>query len=260
MKNFFRALERFRVRYLLISGQATVLYGASTFSEDVDLWVDPSAQNWRRLLTALEHSSARVYKLTPPLTRRYTLGGHGFHFVLPAENGSGLPNFLDVLGVPPRVGSFGACRRRAMRFNTEWGTLPVIGVPDLVLLKKTRRLGDYPVISALVRLACRQIRSRRQWEWALHQTFEAEDLLALWRRGKPRWRRAIRGRRPAVQYLLANLQSTGLERALARLLALEIETARQQDREYWKPIITELKRLQRRHKLVAEGTPVRAAW
>lgn len=33
MRRFGRALERCGVEYLLISGQASVLYGASTFSE-----------------------------------------------------------------------------------------------------------------------------------------------------------------------------------------------------------------------------------
>ena len=84
MRNFFHALDRRRVRYLLISGQATVLYGASTFSEDVDLWVEPQAQNWRRLLAALADCDARVYKLTPPLTAGFARRGHGFHFTLPA--------------------------------------------------------------------------------------------------------------------------------------------------------------------------------
>jgi len=35
--NFFQSLDRNRTDYLLISGQATVLYGAATFSEDIDL-------------------------------------------------------------------------------------------------------------------------------------------------------------------------------------------------------------------------------
>ena len=34
--SFFQSLETHRVAYLLISGQATVLYGAATFSEDID--------------------------------------------------------------------------------------------------------------------------------------------------------------------------------------------------------------------------------
>jgi hypothetical protein len=41
IKNFFQSLEAGGVEYLLISGQATVLYGAATFSEDIDLWVNP---------------------------------------------------------------------------------------------------------------------------------------------------------------------------------------------------------------------------
>ena len=43
--NFFQSLDRNRVEYLLISGQATVLYGAATFSEDIDLWVNPTETN-----------------------------------------------------------------------------------------------------------------------------------------------------------------------------------------------------------------------
>ena len=42
--NFFQSLERHGVEYLLISGQATVLYGAATFSEDIDLWISPTKE------------------------------------------------------------------------------------------------------------------------------------------------------------------------------------------------------------------------
>ena len=38
--DFFQNLDARRLEYLLISGQATVLYGAATFSEDIDLWVN----------------------------------------------------------------------------------------------------------------------------------------------------------------------------------------------------------------------------
>ena len=41
IRSFFQSLEDKQVAYLLISGQATVLYGAATFSEDIDLWVKP---------------------------------------------------------------------------------------------------------------------------------------------------------------------------------------------------------------------------
>jgi hypothetical protein len=172
----------------LISGQATVLYGASTFSEDVDLWVEPAPANWCRLLRALQTAGARVYKLTPPLTLENARRGHGFHFTVPDRGSPAGIGYVDIMAVPPRVGTFAAAARRARRFSTDWGRLPVVGPADLVLLKKTRRLADYAVISALVRITCRRLRSRAQWDWALHQTFEAEDLLALWQRGRPAWR------------------------------------------------------------------------
>lgn len=53
MKNIFRSFERFGLDYILMSGQASVLYGAATFSEDIDIWVAPEAKNLERLLRAL---------------------------------------------------------------------------------------------------------------------------------------------------------------------------------------------------------------
>lgn len=43
MRSLFRSFERSGVEYLLISGQASVLYGAALFSEDIDIWLRPTA-------------------------------------------------------------------------------------------------------------------------------------------------------------------------------------------------------------------------
>ena len=68
IKNFFLTLNKSNIRYMLISGQATVLYGAATFSEDIDLWVSPESENWRQFIQALRKVGAKVYKATPPLS------------------------------------------------------------------------------------------------------------------------------------------------------------------------------------------------
>jgi len=52
--NFFQNLDARRVEYLLIGGQATVLYGAATFSEDIDLWIHPTRMELKRLRAAGE--------------------------------------------------------------------------------------------------------------------------------------------------------------------------------------------------------------
>ncbi|MBI2901578.1 MAG: hypothetical protein HYY17_15450 [Planctomycetes bacterium] len=148
MRRLFRSFERSGLEYLLISGQASILYGAATFSEDVDIWVRPSSSNVARLVRALASCRSRIHKLTPPLTPRWMRSGHGFHFVVPAVPS---PIYVDVMGRPPRVGSFPASRKRANLLPTPWGRLPVVSIEDLVELKKTRRLSDYEVISNLVR-------------------------------------------------------------------------------------------------------------
>jgi hypothetical protein len=256
MKNFGRALERRRVRYLLISGQATVLYGASMFSEDFDLWVQPTEGNWQRFLDALEDRSALVYKLTPSLAMSYAIRGHGFHFLLPVPAASRAPIYLDVMAAPPRVTSFDECARRKRWFVTDWGRVPVIGVRDLVELKKTRRLADYEVISALVRNASRMRQTREAWFWALSQTFEAEDMIAIWNRGKPAWRSGALPDRAAVRMLAKERSTQRSRRRLALALAKEIESWRERDRQYWQPIMAELKSLQREGRLLKEGSSV----
>ena len=117
--NFFQSLSRHGVEYLLISGQATVLYGAATFSEDIDLWLNPTEDNCPRFLAALRDRGARYYKLTPPLTIQHLVRGQGFHFVLPGHDEPDA--FLDVMGAPPRVGPFASERAHARSMDSEWG-------------------------------------------------------------------------------------------------------------------------------------------
>lgn len=233
MRNLFRSFERFGVDYLLISGQASILYGAATFSEDVDLWIRPSPANVRRVLRALASRRARVHKLTPPLEPRFLRGGHGFHFVIP---GRPLPVYLDLMGKPPRVGSFAECRRHARLLETDWGRIPVVGLEDLIALKKTRRFIDYEVISNLVsiRLAQEDSHSRKLLRWAARSTFRAEERAAL-------------------------LRSLGTRTTLAQCrarIAREVETLQARDARYWRPRIAELRRLRRAGKLWPEGAPV----
>ena len=78
--NFFQSLSDQSVDYLLISGQATILYGAATFSEDIDLWISPTAENCERFTSVLRSCQARFYKLTPQLRLERLRSGHGFHF------------------------------------------------------------------------------------------------------------------------------------------------------------------------------------
>jgi hypothetical protein len=145
--SFFQLLEASRVEYLLISGQASILYGAATFSEDVDIWLEPNPENVQRFVTVLRASGARYYKLTPPLVPSFLERGHGFHFVLP-----GAPSevYLDVMGKVPRVESYAHAVNEARYFETDFGRVHTVGIRELVEIKKTQRAEDYPIIGRLV--------------------------------------------------------------------------------------------------------------
>ena len=236
MRNLFRSFDRFGVEYLLISGQASILYGAATFSEDIDLWVNPTQPNVTNLVGSLAACRARVYKLTPPLELRYFRRGHGFHFTLPARP---IPVYLDIRGRPPRVGSFSASRRRATLMKTGWGMLPVVSIEDLIALKKTRRLYDYEVISNLVQIQLAQCDrpSRAVLGWALRETFRAEDRVAFANR----------------------LGRVVKDSEARRQIAQEIAKLQERDAAYWRRIIRELRALRSQGLLLPQKSPVTPA-
>lgn len=249
MHSLFRAFSRRRVRTLVIGGQAAILYGAAHFTQDLDLWVDPDDANVRRFLQALADLKARVHKLTPPMERRHVRAGHGFHFIVPQSDG---PLYLDAMGVPPRSRSFTAAWKRAERFTTPWGRIPVVGIEDLVELKKTNRPADYDVITRLAVLRVARSTSPSVLKWAAANIFRVEDLWGLVET------HGIRGvsADPAVR-ALRRAEALGPQtEAAARILAVRAQRLQEEGRRYWLPRIAELRELRASGGLIEEGRSV----
>jgi hypothetical protein len=256
MRSFLRSLENEGARYLLIGGQACVLYGASQFTEDIDLWVRPAARDLTSLLKCLTKVDAVVHKLTPPPSLSLLRRGHGFHFLIPPDT------YLDVMGRPPRVGPFAAAWSRARRIKTDWGTLPIVSPEDIVLLKRTNRPSDYEAITNLVRLRREETPDDpRVLRWCLENTFDVDDLTDTAGRAAgllKRWpaRAAVRALLPIPKG--AKRVSSDRRLRASRLLALEAADLQERGRRYWIPFLRELKALRAKGGLVPPGTPVRA--
>ena len=256
IENFFQNLRREAVDYLLINGQATVLYGAATFSEDIDLWVRPTAGNCDAFLAALRSVGATYYKLTPPFTEELMRRGHGFHFVLPEPEGDGV--FLDVMGCPPRVGDFDSAGVGSRIIPTEWGDIPTVGIHDLVALKTTQRIGDYPVIGRLVlcRLQEQSILSTAEREWALANIYTVEDFEeALLLHPSLIESASVHARELAREQAAGRFDDM-LRDTVEQHLLQKMQHARRADRTYWREIIEELRDLRSCGQLVPTGTPV----
>ena len=258
--NFFRSLEERGVAYLLISGQATVLYGASMFSEDIDLWLQPTTENVERFVSALRKSQARYYKLTPALNVQNLARGHGFHFIIPDEGGEA---FLDIMGQPPRVGDFATSFQKVRWMESEWGRLPTVGLKDLVEIKKTQRVGDYPIISKLAVKWFEQpecVPSPAEWEWAASNIFTIDHLRELFERQPASI--VVAGRfLPTIQAFAGALVAgdevpTEIEDSVSRLLQEQIHSLQRADRQYWRPIIDELRKMRANSELMREDEPV----
>ncbi len=261
--SFFRHLEEHGVRWLLISGQATILYGAATFSEDVDLWVAPSEQNFDRFKAALRQSQARYYKLTPALTVAHAVDRHGFHFVVPSPE-DGLEIFLDVMGCPPRVGGFDAAFAASRDIETRWGNLHTVGIKELVELKKTQRPKDYPIISRLA-LAWFDERAAdpttEDLEWVFENLFSLPELVRLCI-DHPRQVEQFLPSAPeplvraAAQLLRSGRMEPTLEDELEECLDQRTLPLRRADRYFWRTVIESLRGLRSRGELMPEGTLV----
>lgn len=257
IESFFQSLEAHGVSYLLMSGQAAILYGAATFSEDVDLWVSPVQDNLERLRDSLRAVDARYYKITPPLRESHARKGHGFHFVLPDD-----PEvWLDVMGVPPRTRDFAEAASAANHLESDWGMLPTVSIEDLIEIKKTQRLDDYPVVSRLVLsgLEGGSPPGKPRIEWALENLFTLESLSEFLRRFVDRQTETVLPQRLRT-YRAALLEDhevgDDLEASIASDLSRRILDCQQADRQYWRPIIEDLRRLRREGRLVRAGERV----
>ena len=257
--NFFQSLNSGGVEYLLISGQATVLYGAATFSEDIDLWINPTESNRERFLASLKGCGARYYKLTPRLTTTSLHRGHGFHFVLGNEQN---PVFLDIMGNPPRVGDFASANEQAQWMQTEWGDVRTVGIKTLVELKKTQRLEDYPIISKLALAWFDQpecTANEIEFSWAVQNIFTLPELATFFHEhpqavNAPRIHDALAvfGR----QLLRDGDTTETTDNDTREILQSRIAFLQSADRNYWRDIIAELKALRAAGLLMQEGNPV----
>ncbi len=259
--SFFRRLEGEAVDYLLISGQATILYGAATFSEDVDLWLSPAAANLERFISVLRSCAARYYKLTPPLALENLQRGHGFHFVLPGD-ASGSEFYLDVMGKPPRVGGFEQAATGARYFDTDFGRVHTVGIKELVEIKKTQRPADYPIIG---RLALAHLNDVSATEgdllWALENTFGLPELRTLFAEHRSLLESALPVLsepfdRAARTFLDLGELTPSLEDDLDAHFDSQGAALRRADRAYWRGIIDELRALRAKGALMQEGQPV----
>jgi hypothetical protein len=140
-----REFNEGRLRALLSSGQAVVLYRLAIMSKDGDWILREDQEALDFVLETLESHGAR-YRFGAPLDLRWLANGWSSHF---EHRGSGLRLRCDFVTRPPRVPP---AVLQAEWENPEQREVPVVNLPVLADLKKTNREKDYAIIGELARL------------------------------------------------------------------------------------------------------------
>lgn len=219
------------VRFLVVGGQACILYGGAEFSRDLDLAVLVSSANLDRLRAALAALEAEPV-FVPPLSAEVLEAGHACHFRCRAE---GLLDVrLDVLGSMRGADPFEDLWDRRVEVEIEGGLeVPVISLPDLVRTKKTQRDKDWPMIRRLVEADIAQSDDAPAQERVAFWLRECRtpDLLVELVRAHPNVAASLAGARP-----LLRTARDGDAEAVARGLRAEEDEERARDRAYWEPL------------------------
>jgi len=236
-------LTSHQVRFLLMGGQACVLYGAAEFSRDTDVAVLAEPDNLDRLSLALSDLQAECIAV-PPFRREFLERGHAVHFRCRHPEAQGVR--IDVMAVMRGVAPFDDLWRRRTTLEVEGGPrLEVMSLPDLVKAKKTQRDKDWPMIRRLVEAHYAQNRDNPRPEQVLFWLRESRTesvLLELARQYPDQLASAVGSRS-----LLA-LAREGNTAGLAAALETEEKQEREADRAYWLPLRAELENLRHQRR------------
>ncbi len=231
-------LNQSEVLYLLMGGQACVLYGAAEFSRDTDIAVLSEADNLRQLTVALDRLQAEPIAV-PPFEAKYLLRGHAVHFRCRHSDAAGVR--VDVMSVMRGVAPFSELWQRRTTLDYDAGMrIELFSLPDLVCAKKTQRDKDWPMLRRLVEshfFRNRENPQPAQIAFWLRESRTVSMLLDLARQDRPTVT-ALLEERPLLSFALQ-----GNDAELATALMEEEKAIREVDRAYWLPLKAELERL-----------------
>jgi hypothetical protein len=227
-----------QVRFLLMGGQACVLYGGAQFSRDTDIIIAIDTGNLETLTQALDDLHAKQIAV-PPFEVDYLRRGMALHFRCQHPDAKGIR--IDVMHVLRGVAPFEELWSRRTTLEYESGLqVDLLALPDLVQAKKTQRDKDWPMIRLLV-----------ESHYKHNCSSPNDDQVRFWLREArtPSILQTVAKQYPVLlaevvphRPLLADVGSATVE-AIEKALQDEERLERDADRRYWAPLKNELERL-----------------
>ena len=124
-KDLFSELCAVKARFMIVGAHAVIFYAAPRYTKDLDIWVEPSQENAKRVFAALARFGAPLADLTID-----DLATLGTILQLGLE-----PNRIDLI---TQIKGLTFERAWERRIQTSYGGVPisVLGIDDLVVNKR----------------------------------------------------------------------------------------------------------------------------
>jgi hypothetical protein len=155
-KEFIRicnAFNRYEVKYVVIGGFAVIMHGLPRTTEDIDLFIEGSDENIKRLKTALKalYDDPSIEEITSKDIEEYAVIRYG------------TPNdfYIDFIA---RLGdeiSFEDVWKDVVFFEIDKTEIPVCGLEMLIKMKKTVRDRDLRDLRFLLKKANEQKKKKQ---------------------------------------------------------------------------------------------------
>ena len=133
-KEFIKLLNKNNVQYLVIGGYAVVYHGYVRSTNDIDIWIDISKENIKRLLKALEEFGFSSLNLKEEDFSPNQIIQLGYP-----------PNRIDLITTPAGI-DFDTCYKNKEQVAIDNITVNIIDLENLIKAKKasnrTRDLAD----------------------------------------------------------------------------------------------------------------------
>lgn len=147
---FWRALQEYNVKYIMVGGYATNLHGYQRFTGDLDIWLKDTLENRQQLRKAFVRCDLGDYPMIDNM--QFIPGWTDFHM----NNGLRIDILVDMKGLEGYT--FDECLDLASVADIEDVTVPFLHINHLIENKKiVNRPKDQIDVSAL-----EQIRKLRE--------------------------------------------------------------------------------------------------
>jgi hypothetical protein len=126
-RDFIDCFNRFDVKYILVGGYSVILHGYSRTTGDMDVWVERTSENYRKIVRAFADFGMPVFDMTEDsfLTNEKL---NVFTFGRP-------PSSIDIM-VEVKGLNFEECYKQAVFFEEDGLMIRTIYISDLINAKK----------------------------------------------------------------------------------------------------------------------------